>query len=135
MAVRLVSHESRGQPPAGTRTPPAFRVCEKLRAPLATLMGQAGFRAILGRALALAGAEAPGLRRVRVRSDGSLEGLERLDAPVSPQGFMTANAVLVAELLGLLVEFIGEKLTLQLVRKVWPRLPVTPGNKGKGTIK
>jgi hypothetical protein len=33
---------------------------------------------------------------------------------------------LLAQLLGLLVAFIGESLTLRLVREVWP--PVTLGN-------
>ena len=36
--------------------------------------------------------------------------------------------VVVAELLGLLVAFIGEKLTLQIVSDVWPKLPLTDLN-------
>ena len=36
-----------------------FLVCEKLRPHLAMLMGNAGFRALLSRALALAKAEVP----------------------------------------------------------------------------
>jgi hypothetical protein len=33
------------------------------------------------------------------------------------------SVVLVAQLLALLVAFIGENLTLRMVREVWPKLP------------
>jgi hypothetical protein len=32
--------------------------------------------------------------------------------------------VLLAQLLGLLVAFIGENLTLRLMREVWPKVPL-----------
>jgi hypothetical protein len=134
-AVSLITHEAKDRRSAGSGLPPAFRVCEKLRAPLATLMGHAGFHALLARALALASAEVPWLRTVRVRTDGRLEGLGRLKAPLHPNKFLTGSAVLVAELLGLLVAFIGEKLTLQLVREIWPKLPATPFPQGQGPTK
>ena len=40
--------------------------------------------------------------------------------------------VLVAQLLGLLVAFIGETLTLRLVREVWPKLPLNDLDFGRG---
>src|SRR5687767_1650000 len=53
---------------------PAFgRVIEKLRQPLSTVVGNAGFRSLLSRALALAGAEVRWLRAVHVKADGALE--------------------------------------------------------------
>ena len=72
------------------------------------------------RAMALATAEAPWLASVQVRPDGSLEGF---DAARSQQGAAAdgeAGAVVLAQLLGLLVTFIGEPLTLRLVRDAWP---------------
>jgi len=35
-------------------------------------------------------------------------------------------------LLGLLVTFVGEELTLRLVREVWPKLPLSNLDFGKG---
>src|ERR1700734_881234 len=56
----------------------AFRVCERLRQPVITLAGVAGFRALLSRPLTLARAEAPSLSAVQVEADGSLKGLDEL---------------------------------------------------------
>ena len=98
------------------------RVCEKLRGSLSTLAGVAGYRALISRALALAKTEVPSLGRLRVREDGSLEAPDPAGRDMDEsQGGGTA---LVAQLLGLLVTFIGEALTLRLVRDVWPDAPV-----------
>lgn len=127
-ARRLIALEAaRGEPPVvGARE--AVRVCEKLRRPLARLAGVAGFRSLMSRALALAKAEVPSLAAVQVRADGSLEGLDDAgpdrDAGAGGEG----GVVVVAQLLGLLVTFIGEPLTLRLVRDAWPDAPVpAPG--------
>ena len=57
-----------------------------------------------------------------MKSDGALEGLNELHAQVATDEFMEGRVVLLAQLLGLLVAFIGEKLMLQMVRDVWPEL-------------
>ena len=119
---RLISYESDGDKSAGLNTPSVFQVSEKLRPHLAALMGVAGFRALLSRALVLAQEEVRWLRAVHVKSDGGLEGLEELQAQVAPEEFVEGRVVLLAQLLGLLVAFIGEKLMLQIVRDVWPEL-------------
>lgn len=98
---------------------PAAQCCDKLRVPLARLAGVAGFRSLLTRALALARAEKPGLDGVAVRPDGTLEGLDAA-LRASGAGAAEAGAAIVAQLLGLLVTFIGEPLTRQLVREAWP---------------
>lgn len=68
------------------------------------------------------------LDRVLVREDGSLEGMNEL-----PNGKAAeSGAVLIAALLSLLVTFIGEALTVQLLQDVWPDLPGfdrSPGGK------
>jgi hypothetical protein len=100
-----------------------LRVCEKLRQPLSTLTGAAGYRSLISRALTLAKKEAPSLEKVQVKKDGSLEWT----AAVKPQQGMDeavkGGAVLVAQLLGLLVTFIGQALTVRLVRDLWPDAP------------
>jgi hypothetical protein len=121
-AERLISYETEGNKSAELSTPSVFHVSEKLRPHLATLMGVAGFRALLSRALVLSQEEVRWLRAVHVKSDGSLEGLEELHAQVALDEFIEGRVVLLAQLLGLLVAFIGEKLMLQMVRDVWPEL-------------
>jgi hypothetical protein len=98
----------------------AFRVCAKLRAPLITLAGIDGFRSLLSRALALAKAEAPSLSAVQVAADGSLEGQDKLEPQIGTDRAENAGAVLIAQLIGLLLTFIGRGLTLRMVRDVWP---------------
>jgi hypothetical protein len=121
-AKRLMAHETSGNRSSATKTLAAFHACEKLRPQLATLMGNAGFRALLSRALALANAEVRWLRAVHVKADGSLEALEELHAQLDPDEFLEGGVVLLAQLLGLLVAFIGENLALRMVREVWPKL-------------
>ena len=127
-AERLIDCEGRLNKSSETTTPVAFHVGEKLRPHLASLMGSVGFRALLSRALVLANTEIIWLRAVQVKADGSLEGLEELHANLDPQEFFEGTVVLVAQLLGLLVAFIGENLTLRMVREVWPKLALNDLN-------
>ncbi len=52
-----------------------------------------------------------------------MEGLDHPDSPVDRAALLDAGVILVAQLIGLLVAFIGEKLTLQLLLDIWPKLP------------
>ena len=91
-------------------------------------MGSGGYRALLSRALTLASEEVPWLRAVHVNADGALEGLkelEELHAQLDPDEYFEGRVVLLSQLLGLLAAFIGENLTLGLVREVWPKLSVS----------
>jgi hypothetical protein len=101
----------------------AVRVLETLRAPLARLAGAAGFHSLLSRALALAKAEDASLNPVHVRADGSLEGFAGDRHGPDAGAGEDRGALVVAHLLGLLVTFIGEPLTLRLVRDAWPDAP------------
>jgi len=119
IAERLIAEEIRVGNGATVKTPPAFRVCEKLRRSLSTLVGAAGFHSVMARALTIATSEVPGLSEVRVKPDGSLEiPAEIMDQRESVQG----GTALVVRLLGLLATFIGEALTLRLVQNIWPKL-------------
>ena len=120
LAQRLLTYEA----VAGENSEPtesaAFRVCSKLRRPLIALAGVAGFRSLLSRALTLARAEAPSLSAVQVAADGSLEGLDDLEPQIGTDRAGNAGAILIAQLIGLLLTFIGKGLTLRLVQDVWP---------------
>jgi hypothetical protein len=131
-AERLIAYETRENRSSEANTPAACLVGEKLRPHLATLMGNVGFRALLSRALALANAEVPWLRAVHVNADGSFEGLDKLGAQVDPDEIFEGCVVLLAQLLGLLVAFIGEELTLRLVLEVWPKLSLNDLDLGTG---
>jgi hypothetical protein len=123
-AKRLMANETGGNKPYGAKILLAFAVCEKLRQHLATFMGHTGFHTLLTRALALATGEVPWLRGLRVKADGALEGLEELQKQLDPDELFEGGVTLLAHLLGLLVSFIGENLTLRLVREVWPKVPL-----------
>jgi len=103
----------------------AFPVPEKLRLPLTVLMGGGGFRALLSRALTLATAEVRWLRAVQVKADGAFEGAEALHERIDPAEFLEGRVEVLAQLLGLLVAFIGPNLTLRLVREIWPQISLS----------
>jgi hypothetical protein len=132
-AERLVADELRGNSlQANPRA--TFVVCEKLRPQLAMLMGNAGFRALLSRSLALATVEVAWLSGVHVNATGTLHGLDEVIAQLAPREIAEGGMVLVTQLLGLLVAFIGEDLMVRLVDEAWPKLPpgdLNAGNRGK----
>jgi hypothetical protein len=141
LAARLVAHEAAVGSPADVHTPAAYRVFEKLGQPLTTLAGAAGFRSLLSRALMIAQREAPHLSEVRVNAEGSLEDPGHVPSQENRNGDpkTTQDAggqradgglVLAAELLGLLYIFIGEAITLRLVRDIWPNASVLTTESG-----
>jgi hypothetical protein len=132
IAERLINYEMPSSGSAATANIANFHVMDLLRPHLATLMGNGGFRALLARALVLASAEAPWLRAIRVSADGTLEGLETPDARLNPVEFREGRVVLLAQLLGLLVAFIGPGLTLRLVGEIWPQLATDNMDFGNG---
>jgi hypothetical protein len=134
-AARLIAHEAQLNKTARIKCTAVFPVSEKLRPHLSTFMGKAGFRALLARALALAAAEVPWLGRLQVRPDGSLQPAAELMGQIPPAENAAGREVLLAQLLGLMVTFIGEKLTLRLVHEVWPTLTERELHFGKGTKK
>jgi hypothetical protein len=96
-------------------------VNEKLRVVLTKFAGADGAAALLRRALALASAESPALRHATFSAEGRLEGVEQL-ATQSGSVASAAEIAITAHLLGLLDTFIGEKLTLMMVRVAWPEV-------------
>lgn len=119
-AKRLLAYETRAGKSTGANGSAAFCVCDKLRLPLSQLAGVAGFRSLLSRALAIAQEEAQWLKAVHVKADGSLEALPEAEAQLSENEIARGEVILIAQLIGLLVMFIGEALTLRIVQEVWP---------------
>lgn len=123
----ILVHET-GSTDSATCDTPATLICLKLRPKLSTLMGFTGYRTLLARALSLAAAEVPALLDSKVDAAGSLIHAERRPAPSRSDADINGDVVLVAQLLSLLVAFIGEKLTLQILREIWPDLPTRDFN-------
>ena len=129
---RLLTHEAAESQDQDSLIEAAERVSEELRAHLSKRIGQEGFRTILARSLVLTTAQFPHLSAVRVGADGTLIGLrgaishaqEAQDKEAQDkeaQGVTIEGAVaLVAQLLVLLISFIGEDLTLRLLSAVQP---------------
>jgi hypothetical protein len=122
LAHRLLTYEAgagEGSEPMGS---PTLRVYEKLRQSLGGFVGVAGFQSLATRALTLARPEVPSLSAARVGADGSLQGLgnieNQFDIEIDQAG--EGGIILIARLLGLLRIFIGEALTLSLLRNAWP---------------
>jgi hypothetical protein len=117
-AKRLLASEAANQSGADSDGRESVRVFEKLRVSLTRFVGPDGFAALMRRALALARAEAPSLQNAKVAADGRLEGIEEQTA--NAQNNVEAAIAVTTHLLALLVTFIGEPLTLRLMRDVWP---------------
>ncbi|MHB8744300.1 MAG: hypothetical protein ACYC9L_14400 [Sulfuricaulis sp.] len=131
-STRLLMHETSENISSETTVPVAFQICEKLHPQIATLMGNGGFRALLTRALALTKAEVSSFRAVRVNADGTLGAMSKSGTQIDPEQLAKGSVVLLAQLLGLLVSFIGANLTLGLVREVWPELHLNNSEFGIG---
>jgi hypothetical protein len=72
--------------------------------------------------LTLARPEVPSLSAALVAADGSLEGLGEIETRfgMGKDSAIDGEIILIARLLGLLRLFLGEALTLSLLRSTWP---------------
>jgi hypothetical protein len=135
LAQRLLTYEVN----AGTASEPVestiLRVYEKLRHSLGEFAGTAAFHSLASRALAMARSEIPSLRAVQVSANGALQGLGQglgqgmsefgpqidIDKDQAAEHRVGDEGIaVVARLLGLLLLFIGEPITLRLLRNAWP---------------
>jgi hypothetical protein len=104
----------------------AQKVCARFGKSLTHLAGAAGFRSLLSRALVLAKGEVPFSFDVHMAPDGvlhrPLDSAQRIntDDADADADYRRFEVSLIAQLLGLLGVFIGEALTLQLVKETWP---------------
>ena len=121
LARRLLAYEAPKGKSRGANGSAAFRVCEKLRLSLGKFFGTAGFCSLLSRALALASLEVSWLGALQIKANGSIAGLEEAGVKVGKDQLAAGETVLLAQLLGLLVIFIGPLLTSGLMHEIWPK--------------
>ncbi len=95
--------------------PATLRVYERLRRQLGALVGIDGFQALASRALTLARSESPRLNAVQVTANGDLRGLREAESQADADTDGEAGIILIAQLLGLFLTFLGETTTLRLI--------------------
>ncbi len=122
LAQRLVTYEAGAGETSAVAESPALLVFEKLRQSLGEFVGVAGFQSLASRALTLARPEAPSLSAAWVAADGTLQGLGAIETQIEMDKNQVGDGgiILIARLLGLLCLFLGEALTLSLLRNAWP---------------
>jgi hypothetical protein len=115
LAHSLVTSEAEASATALQTETAAERVYEKLRRKLGSPVGVDGFRALASRALALAKAESHGLSAVQIAANGGLRGLGETCSQTDVDQDGEAGVILIAQLLGLFLAFLGEATTLRLI--------------------
>jgi hypothetical protein len=115
LARSLVATEADAARPPLHTEPATVRAYERLRRQLGAPVGVDGFQALASRALALAKSESPRLSTVQVTPNGGLRGLSEVESQTEADEDGEAGIILIAQLLGLFLTFLGEATTLRLI--------------------
>ena len=115
LARSLVACEAQASTTALQAEPVSVRVYERLRRQLSALVGVDGFQALASRALALAKSQSPRLSPVQVTANGRLRGLGGVESQVDAGEDGEAGVILIGQMLGLFLTFLGEATTLRLI--------------------
>ena len=115
LARSLIATEAdAAKPPLHTEAA-TVRVYERLRRQLGASVGVDGFQALASRALAIAKSESPRLSAVQLTANGDLRGLGKVESRTDVDVDREAGTILIAQLLGLFLTFLGEATTLRLI--------------------
>lgn len=123
LVLNLLRREAGVDADAAALAAATHRAYDNLARVLVPLIGEVGITALTARALHLAQREYPWLARTREATpiDESFTQLRlSLEQHDDPAVAADAAAAALASLLALLVTFIGEPLTMNLVRRAWP---------------
>ena len=115
LARSLIASEADASTTSLHTEPATVRVYEKLRRQLGAPVGVDGFQALASRALALAKSQSPRLSAVQVTANGGLRGLGEVESQTDAEEGGEAGIILIAQLLGLFLTFLGEATTLRLI--------------------
>jgi hypothetical protein len=115
LARSLVASEADASTTSLRSEPATVRVYERLRRQLGAPVGTDAFQALASRALALAKSESPGLNAVQITASGGLRGLGEGEFQTDTDEDGEAGTILIAQLLGLFLTFLGEATTLRLI--------------------
>jgi len=115
LARSLIASEAESAAASLHTEPATMRAYERLRRQLGAPVGPDGFQALASRALALAKSESPQLSAVQVTANGGLRGLSEVESQTAADENGEAGVILIAQLLGLFLTFLGEATTLSLI--------------------
>jgi hypothetical protein len=115
LARSLVAREADASKTSLQTEPATLRVYERLRRQLGAPVGIDGFQVLASRALALAKAKSPRLSAVELTANGGLRGLSEVDSQTTADEDGETGIILIAELLGLFLTFLGEATTMRLI--------------------
>jgi hypothetical protein len=122
LARLLLLHEAGGQSEPLALAEALERACGRLQPRMAGLIGRAGFVALFTRALRLAREAYPDLVAVAFdeQAEAGLHGAREYAAAREPAEVGDALGAILAQFIGLLITFIGEELSMRLIREIWP---------------
>jgi hypothetical protein len=115
LARSLVTSEADANTTSLQTEPATVRVYERLRRQLGASVGVGGFQALASRALALAKSDSPRLNTVELAANGSLRGLSEVEPETGTDEEDDVGIILIAQLLGLFLTFLGEATALRLI--------------------
>jgi hypothetical protein len=130
LASWLVQHERAVD---GHRKPdgllePTEQVLRRMSPGVTALVTTAGYRALLARALHVARTQFPALEGVQVGYGDAFLDASAASGAALDEGFVA----LVGTVIALLVTFIGEDLTSNLIRRAWPDAPLLRAESAPG---
>ena len=134
LARYLLTYEGMSAKSSESMESATLCVYEKLRQSLSAFAGVAAFESLAFRALTQAKSEAPSLWAVQIAADGSLHGLGEFEPQIDIDKDLAGEGgtILIDSLLGLLLIFLGEALTLSLLRLAWPGAALDDCNSENG---
>jgi hypothetical protein len=126
LARSLVASEADASTTSLQTEPATVRVYERLRRQLGAPVGVDGFHALASRALALAKSESPRLSAVQVTVNGGLRGLGEAESQTDTDEDGEVGVILIAQLLGLFLTFLGEATTMRLIEDLRLQVDIGP---------
>ena len=126
LARSLIASEADAAKSSLHAEPATVRVYERLRRQLGAPMGTDAFQVLASRALALAKSESSRLSTVQLTANGGLRGLDEIESEPDAGQDGGAGTILIAQLLGLFLTFLGEATTLRLLEDLRHQADSTP---------
>ena len=118
LARSLVAREAGASTTSLHTEPATVRVYNRLRRQFSAPVGADAFQVLASRALALARSESRRLSAVQITANGGLSGLGEIESQTDTDEDGEVGVMLIAQLLGLFVTFLGEATTLRLIEEL-----------------
>jgi hypothetical protein len=126
LARRLLAYEALTATTSEQTASATVRIYEKLRQQLCAPIGVDGFRVLASRALRLSKAESPELSAVQLTPEGTLRCFDEVEGQSDEDQNGDVGVILIAQLLGLFLIFLGEATTLRLIEGIDLQFEVRP---------